>query len=339
MQTPSLIAFVVLLAPALPAQWSYVPSGTTAELRGLTARGPVIWASGMRGTVLRSVDGGRGWTADTVAGAASLDLRSIAARDTGWAMTASAGDAERGLAKVFATSDGGRRWRLVLDATTPGAFFDAIALDDGGRAVLVSDPVNGRFHVLLSADSGRSWRAAAGVPPALPGEAAFAASGSSLVTWADGLAWIGSGGGGRARVFHSRDGGESWDVADTPVHAAGPAAGIFSLATCDGRRLIAVGGDYSQPRLSATSVALSEDRGRTWRAAARPPAAYLSSVACADGGRLMVAVGLAGTFVSRDAGDSWTQTDTIPLNAVRSTGRGFVAVGPRGRAAYIDSLP
>ena len=92
-------------------------------------------------------------------------------------------------------------------------------------------------------------------------------------------------------------------------------------------------------KLEATSVALSSDGGRTWRAARHPPAAYLSGVAYAGDPLKLVAVGLAGTFVSRDGGDSWTQTDTIPMNAVRFFGKRGYAVGPRGRVAYADSIP
>ena len=71
--------------------------------------------------------------------------------------------------------------------------------------------------------------------------------------------------------------------------------------------------------------------------AASSPAAYLSSVAYAGADKL-VAVGIAGTFVSRDGGQRWTQTDTIPLNAVRFSGRTGIAVGPHGRVARADGV-
>ena len=47
----------------------------------------------------------------------------------------------------------------------------------------------------------------------------------------------------------------------------------------------------------------------------------------------LVAVGLAGTFVSRDSGRTWSQADTVPLNSVRFFGRTGFAVGPGGRVA------
>jgi photosystem II stability/assembly factor-like uncharacterized protein len=152
--------------------------------------------------------------------------------------------------------------------------------------------------------------------------------------------WIGTGGGGRARVMRSKDRGRTWAVSDTPVHAeAGSSAtGIFSLAFFDDTLGVAVGGDYTKPRLQAQTVALTHDGGRSWCAVKAPPAAYLSGVAYAGGARIVVGVGLAGTFVSRDSGQSWTQTDTVAMNSVRGARGAVVAVGPRGRIARADSI-
>lgn len=332
---------VVGIPAAVQGQWTYVASGTTAELRGLSApSGLLVWASGARGTVVRSLDGGRTWLADSVPGASALDFRAVFAHDDGAGLVASAGEAEKGLAKIYATSDGGRQWHPVYSTDTKGAFLDAIAFWDQRNGIALSDPVDGRFFLLVTSDKGATWTRIPPerLPPVLTGEAAFAASGSSLVVKGASEVWIGTGGGGRGRVMHSEDRGRSWTVHDTPVHATGPAAGIFALAFLDARRGVAVGGDYTQPRLGATSVALTSDGGRTWRAAASPPAAYLSGVAYAGSPDRLVAVGLAGTFVSRDSGNTWVQTDSVPLNSVRFAGRAGFAVGPRGRVARMDSL-
>ena len=330
-----------LLIPALAAaQWTYVNSGTTAELRGLSVvTDRVVWASGARGTVLRSIDGGRTWTADSVPGHTALDLRAVHALNDGAAFVASAGEAEKGLAKILATGDAGRRWNLSYSTEQKGVFLDAIAFWDPKNGIALSDPVDSAFVLLVTADGGRSWtRIPPGaLPRVLPGEAAFAASGSSLVLQGTSEAWIGTGGGGRARVMRSSDRGRTWTVVDVPVHAEGPAAGIFALSFLDARRGIAVGGDYTKPLLRAPSVALTFDGGRTWTPAAAPPSAYLSGVSYASPNDV-VAVGLAGTFVSRDGGQHWTQTDTIPMNAVRFGGRVGIAVGPRGRIARADTI-
>ena len=273
MQTLRVLAIVFLPTTAL-AQWTYVMSGTTAELRGLSAvNDRVVWASGSRGTVVRSLDGGRTWVADTVPGATTLDLRAVHALNDGAGYVASAGEAEKGLARIFATGDAGRHWHLVYSTETKGVFLDAIAFWDVKNGIALSDPVDGRFFILITNDGGGTWTRIPPerLPPVLTGEAAFAASGSSLALQGTANVWIGTGGGGRARVMHSGNRGRTWSITDTPVHAEGAASGIFSLAFFDRTRGVAVGGDYTKPRLVSQSVALTHDGGRTWSAAQVPP--------------------------------------------------------------------
>jgi photosystem II stability/assembly factor-like uncharacterized protein len=337
------LAALVALAGSTPAraQWVYVTSGASAELRGLSSVSDrIVWASGSRGAVLRSGDGGRTWTADTVPGAAALDFRAVHGFSGSAAVVASAGEAEKGLARIFATTNGGRSWDLVYSTDQKGVFLDAIAFWDARNGVALSDPEGGAFFVLLTSDGGRTWARIPPerLPPVLPGEAAFAASGSSLVVQGNSRMWIGTGGSGRARVMHSPDRGRTWFVTDVPVHAEGGAAGIFSLAFYDARRGVAAGGDYTKPRLDARSIALTYDGGRTWHAAKTPPKAYLSGVSYAGAVSRLVAVGLAGSFVSRDSGQTWTPMDTIAMNSVRFSGKSGWAVGPRGRAAHLDSV-
>lgn len=331
------LALAALALPAAcPAQWTYGSSGGAAELRGLSAAGTrVVWASGARGTAVISTDGGRTWAADTVPGHTTLDLRAIHAFDAQRAVVASAGEAEKGLAHILLTGDGGRSWRSVFTTRQAGVFLDAIAFWDDRHGIALGDPVDSAFFLLVTADGGNTWTRIppAALPRVLPGEAAFAASGSSIALHGSAHIWVGTGGGGRARVMHSPDRGRTWTVSDVPVHAAGPAAGIFSLSFLDARHGVASGGDYTQPRLAATSVAFTSDGGRTWTAAPAPPAAYLSGIAWAGSRARLVAVGLAGTFASRDSGRTWTQVDTVPMNSVRFTGSAGFAAGPRGRVA------
>ena len=335
------VLLLIALAQPVTAQWTYATSGTTAELRGLSiATDGTVWVSGARGTVLRSTNGGRAWRTDSIAGATTLDFRAVHGFTASKALTASAGEAEKGLAKIFATTDG-RVWRQVFTTDQKGVFLDAVAFWDDANGIALSDPVDSAFFLLTTSDGGSTWTRIppAALPRVLPGEAAFAASGSSLVVRGRSRVWIGTGGGGRGRVMFSGDRGRSWSVSDTPVHADGGAAGIFSLAFFDDRVGIAAGGDYTKPRLAANSVALTTDGGRTWTTASAPPAAYLSGVAFAGSARDVVAVGLAGTFVSRDGGNSWAQTDSIAMNSVRFRGTAGVAVGPRGRVAWMSELP
>ena len=65
-----------------------------------------------------------------------------------------------------------------LPEPEPTAFYDCMTFFDRRRGLALSDPINGRFRILATNDGGRSWQIVdADMPPALPGEFAFAASG------------------------------------------------------------------------------------------------------------------------------------------------------------------
>ena len=93
--------------------------------------------------------------------------------------------------------------------------------------------MGGRFVVLVTRDGGDTWTEAATAsrPEAAEGEAAFAASGTSLVALNKRLGWLGTGG-SAARVFRTVDAGETWSVAPRPSRP-GPARVGFSVAFAD----------------------------------------------------------------------------------------------------------
>lgn len=340
-----MVLALAIFGARVGAQWTPQSSGTNAEFRGLSAvSATTVWASGTRGRVAHTLDGGTTWTLDTVAAADSLDLRAIVGRSATRAWALSAGPAERGQAKIFHTEDG-RTWTQQFARADSGVFLDAMAFWDDRHGIAMSDPVGGRLYLVATDDGGITWRRLTtdNAPPVLAGEAAFAASGTCITVQGRSNVWIATGGGARARVFRSTDRGRTWRVADTPIHAGGASSGIFSIAFSDARHGVVVGGDYAKPKTPFENVALTSDGGRTWRLAkgALPPG-YLSAVAYVPGtrGRSLVAVGLAGTAHSSDAGQSWVMVDTVAYNSVAfaSHDAGWAA-GPRGRIAKWTSAP
>jgi hypothetical protein len=233
------LAFGVVLALAVPASahaapsWQLVPTGSSQQFRGLAAVSrSVAWLAGTSGTVLRTVDGGRHWSDVSPPGASALEFRDIEAWDGLHAVALTAGTGTD--ARVYRTADGGLSWQQAFTNDDPTAFYDCMAFFNKRDGLAVSDPVDGKFRLIATHDGGRTWALVdpAGMPAALPGEFGFAASGTCLITSGH-QAWIASGGAAVPRVFHSRDFGRTWTVADTPVIAGGT-AGIYSLAAWGG---------------------------------------------------------------------------------------------------------
>jgi len=345
MMRPMMAAALVLgAAVTATVSWNLQTSPTSERLRGVSAvSGTVAWASGNKGTVARTVDGGTTWSRVIVPGAEALDFRDIESFDADTAGVLSIGPGDK--SRIYKTGDGGKTWALQFTNPDPKAFYDAMAFWDAKTGVAVGDPVDGRFTVIRTADGGRTWTPvpAANMPPALPGDGAFAASGTCLVVQGSRNAWFGSGGAARARVFRSTDQGLTWSVGDTPIMAGNASSGVFSLAFSDAQHGIAVGGDYRQERESGDNLAITSDGGKTWAfAGATRLRSFRSAIGYVPGskGRRLIAVGPGGTDSSADGGATWTPIGDQGFHALSIAPRGGTAwaVGEQGRIAVVKGL-
>jgi len=86
-------------------------------------------------------------------------------------------------------------------------------------------------------------------------------------------------GGRAARVFHSADRGQTWQVTDTPILHGPDSAGIFSIAFRDPTHGVIAGGDYKHPDRDGPNLAFTADGGKTWTLSPLRPLAYFSAVA------------------------------------------------------------
>jgi photosystem II stability/assembly factor-like uncharacterized protein len=315
--------------------WQLTPTGSTASLRGLSAVSErVAWASGSAGTVLRTTNKGATWQSVGPPGTEALQFRDIEAFDRQNAVILSLTiPPTTDTFRIYRTSDGGQTWSLAFQNEEPTAFYDCMAFFDKHRGLALSDPIDGRFRILATSDGGRSWHIVdAEMPPALPGEFAFAASGQCITTAGGRDAWFGTGG-AAARVFHSDDRGQTWTVSSTPVRS-GENAGISALAFRDPRHGLAVGGDFLLPE-SPDALALSDDGGEDWELVAAAPD-QLRSGATWVTGRDAIIVGLTGSDASFDAGRTWHQFDSGSFHTVDCAGgHACWASGANGRVAYL----
>ena len=319
------------------AQWQRQSVNTTADFRGLSVVNEnITWASGTRGTFVRTVDGGKTWQVGAVQGAEDLDLRDIEAFDANIAYVLSIGPGE--LSRIYKTTDGGATWTMQFKNTNEKAFFDAFAFWDEDHGIAVSDPVDGKFLFITTNDGGKSWEPLTPqrIFPAFPGESLFAASGTCIVTQGKTNVWFVTGGPG-ARVFGSTDRGLTWSTTATTIASGVESAGIFSVAFYDANIGIVVGGDYKKPNESKDTVALSSDAGFRWKLNKTAlPAGFRSCVVYVPGtkAKTLIAVGASGSDISNDGGETWREIDKENYNSVRfiNTRTGW-AVGPKGMIA------
>jgi len=329
-------SLVGALAPlnGLVAQspWETLNVGTTASFRGLSVVDDrVVWASGTRGTVIHTIDGGGSWTVDSIPNGVAFDLRGIHARNDRVAhVAATAG-------RIWRTTDGGKTWSLRYQAADTSMFLDAIVFVNDRVGMALGDPMGGRFVLLVTRDGGDTWAEAptGSRPEAMDGEAAFAASGTSLVFAGQRHGWLGTGG-SVARVFRTMDAGASWSVSSSAIPGRGGSAGVFSVAFADSLRGIVVGGDYQLPDSATSTAAFTTDGGATWQPSGTFPRGFRSGVAVRQrrDELIAIAVGTTGSDISRDGGRTWSPLDGTAFNAIQFAPSGVAyAVGARGRVA------
>jgi photosystem II stability/assembly factor-like uncharacterized protein len=137
--------------------------------------------------------------------------------------------------KVYKTIDGGAHWTIQFTNEDPNAFYDCFAFWTPDRGITHSDSGNGVFPDIRT-KNGNTWESiSANMPPVLPGEPSFAASGTCIAAEGKTNAWITTGGSTIARILASRGGGNTWNAYDTPLLSS-PSAGGVSVAFRDSRQ-------------------------------------------------------------------------------------------------------
>jgi photosystem II stability/assembly factor-like uncharacterized protein len=227
----------------------------------------VVWAAGTGGVYVVTTDGGQTWKSAVVPGAEQLQFRDVYAVSDKIAYLMSIGNDTTNF-QIYKTFDGGKTWKVEFTNELANAFYDCFAFWTPDRGITHSDSVNGVFPDIRTFN-GLDWHSIAdNMPPALPGEASFAASGTCITAQGENNAWITTGGSTTARILATRDGGDTWNAYDTPLVSNASAGGV-SVAFRDGWNGVVGGGDLST-NISA-DMATSNDGGRTWTLTNKPP--------------------------------------------------------------------
>jgi hypothetical protein len=329
----TLLLAVILLPCAARAQWEIQDSHTTASLRGIHALGNgVAWASGSGGTVLRTTDDGKVWQVCAIPpNGDKLDFRGVQAFDANTAIVMSSGKGD--LSRLYKTGDGCKTWVLLFTNPDADGFWDAIKFSSRDLGVLLGDPVNNIFVVMLTFDGGGKWeRQTLRATEDVNSEGVFAASNSSLLLPSyPGYRRFCTGGRGGPRLITfeaslTSDVVGKYEPDQFKLHyfrslyaerfatKAPPfeSTGCFSIAENQAfGTTVAVGGDYQKPDDrddTAWTTAMMSSRATDWQVfhpAQTTPHGYRSAVAYSEKAKAWITVGPNGTDISTDDGRNW----------------------------------
>jgi len=172
------------------------------------------------------------------------------------------------------TTDDGQNWHQLPPSQLPEAV-------EGEGAFAASNSCIAILHRMR--EEAASQNAAASIVEerrfsAASGAASGAAKDGALApAEPDPNIWFATGG-KVARVFHSPDRGQTWQVFNTPIIHGPESAGIFSIAFRDAQNGVIAGGDYKHPRDDGPNLAFTADGGKTWKLSDITPQAYFSAV-------------------------------------------------------------
>lgn len=277
----------------------------------------VVWFAGSGGVYGYTQDSGVNWMVDSLLHEGERPhFRAISATDEAVFLLSIASPA-----LLFKTTNKGKDWQLVYSENHPDVFYDAMAFWDDQHGIAMGDPTDGCLSVILTSDGGNTWEKVNcdNIPSAAEGEAAFAASNTNVALAEGGKAWMASGG-KRARVYHSSDYGQHWEVYNTPIVEGSQMTGIFSLDFYDAKNGFVIGGDWEQKAQNNKNKAYSVDGGKNWLLSADGNGpGYRSCVQYMPGleGKGLLACGIPGISYSLDGGLNWREVSSTSYYTLR----------------------
>lgn len=293
-------SFVSSAAIENSPSWQHTVLPDRPSLRGSAIIGDSLWVSGSNNSVFVSQDGGKSWVDKSVNIPLKTGFRDIALFDSKTAIVMGVGSGEQSV--LYKTTDGGNSWQLLYQNQDKEGFFDSIAFWDRKNGLLMGDPVDGFYVIKKTSDGGKTWRRIeiSHIPKFVDNEAAFAASGNTLIVGEKGKAWLTTGG-FSASVYSSNDFGETWRRASVPLFAETQTAGGYGLALNNQQQVFVVGGDYEQRPASYPNMATFIDN--KWKSIDAGQHGLRSSMSCQ--GDICIATGKTSSDISYNGGNTW----------------------------------
>ena len=340
-------AFITLFAFLLLYQNSFAQNSDNNSIKILTQKKGVsirgmavantntIWASGSKGSIALSVNGGTNFEWMQVQGYETRDFRSIHAWNEKEAIIV----AVAAPALILKTKDGGKSWYKVYENADTLMFLDAIHFKNASNGLVVGDPISNHIFLLSSNDKGEHWNE---VPSSYfkttleKGEAFFASSGSNIAQLSKDDFLVS--GGLRSRLWIN---GEAMDI---PIIQGGKSTGANSMAISpNGNNIIIVGGDFMKDtsRLQNAVGLKQSKRKSSWvvEKFIGHPNGYRSGVEYLTNS-ILIACGTTGVDISINKGISWELISNESFHVVRKqpNTKAIFLAGSGGRIGYY-SIP
>jgi photosystem II stability/assembly factor-like uncharacterized protein len=301
------------------------------SIRGLSVvDDKTAWISGSKGYIAKTNDGGKTWNWQQIKGYEKSDFRDIEAFNNKEAIIMSSGTPSF----ILKTVDGGQTWQEKYQKKDTTYFLDAMDFVDQKHGYILGDPIGNKFLLLETKDSGETWNEATNPPDALPGEAAFAASGTCLRTGKDGSIYIASGG-KSSRIITLPVKSNKWEYVDVPLTHGKSSEGAFST---DQSGKIIIGGDYADDKKTdSVAVIYTRSPSHLFTAPQTGPAGFQSCVEHISKG-IFLSTGTPGSNITTDGGNTWTQISSTSFNVCRKAKHGKLVLlaGNNGKIAILN---
>ena len=313
-------------------EWRLHQFSDKPSLRSSAIKDGVIWVAGTKGAIYKSLDKGQNWLNVSLKGQPGVDIRDIHAFNKNTVILMSVGEGNN--SKLYTTTDAGANWHVLYQNTDEKGFFDSIDFWDNKNGLLLGDPVDGNYVIERTTDGGKNWIRIKQdyLPKILKNEAAFAASGNTLIAKADGKAWYTTGG-FSASIVSSTDFGETWIRQTIPLHDKTQTAGGYGIAMNNQSEVFVVGGDYLERDGNYNNAVVMDTQGN-WVNAATGNKGLRTAMVCVKA--TCIITGKLGSDISYDNGHSWQAFHTQGFYTLATENNTIIAAGTDGQVGIIN---
>lgn len=320
------------------------------EQKGVSIRGlsipnvRVVWASGSKGMVAKSIDGGMHFNWMQVKDYESRDFRAIHAFNELEAIIVAV--ASPGI--ILKTKDGGKSWFKVYENLDTAIFLDAISFKDTQHGMVIGDPIHQKIVLLETKNRGDHWEKVNEnffKSFVKEGESFFASSSTNLTFDIEKVFFVSGGVYSRFWV--------NGHASQIPILQGKQSTGANSMAISPNKNHIAiVGGDFTKDqfkelnfvRLDRFILPNSENKSNRkrdyfWKIHQNmgTPNGYKSCVQYISNKELIVC-GTSGVDYSRDGGYSWTKISDQSFHVLKKipSSRKIILAGSGGKIALLN---